>query len=54
VGQPEFDGTSAVEAAPAPKPQPGIEPRAMIAKLNIAHRAGPFKSKGLGREHSPD
>lgn len=52
-GHPRIVGTSAALTAPAPEPQPGIEPRAMIANLNIAHRAGPFNSKGLRREHSP-
>lgn len=52
AGQPRIDGTGAVGSSASPEPQPGIEPRAMIANLNIARRADPFNSKGIGGEHS--
>lgn len=52
AGQPRISGTGAAGNSTGPKPQPGIEPRAMIAKPKIARRADSFNSEGLGREHS--
>ncbi len=52
VGQPKFDGASAVGSSTGPKSQPGIEPRAVTAMLNIARVARSFKPKDLGREQS--
>lgn len=51
AGQPRIDGTGAVGSSTGPKPQPGIEPRAMTAIRNIARWPDPFKSKGLSHEH---